>query len=136
MFNWLTATKRPRTCGGEISAMYRGATTEAPPIASPPTNRKTNSDVPIPGQPQPNAETKYSTASHIRDGLRPSHSAGFPATSEPTIVPISALATVNPSSTGVRPKRSTSISVVPEITTVSKPNRKPASAATSVLPSK
>ena len=33
-------TKRPRLSAGEISAMYIGDTTEAPPTAKPPRKRK------------------------------------------------------------------------------------------------
>src|SRR5438445_2683664 len=52
---------------------------------------------------------------------------------EPTMVPASALDTVTPSASGERWKRSVSAWVVPEITTVSKPNSSPPSAATTVL---
>src|SRR4029077_1678039 len=52
---------------------------------------------------------------------------------EPTMVPASALDTVTPSASGERWKRSVSAWVVPEITTVSKPNSRPPSAATTVL---
>src|SRR5882724_5226979 len=52
---------------------------------------------------------------------------------EPTMVPASALDTVTPSASGERWKRSVSACVVPEITTVSKPNSSPPSAATTVL---
>ena len=40
MLNWVTATSRPRRRAGEISAMYIGETTEAPPTPMPPTKRK------------------------------------------------------------------------------------------------
>ena len=50
MLNCCTATSRPRSRAGEISAMYIGETTEAPPIPSPPTKRKNSSAVPVPGQ--------------------------------------------------------------------------------------
>ena len=37
--NWFTLTSRPRTRGGEISAMYSGESVEANPMARPPTSR-------------------------------------------------------------------------------------------------
>ena len=36
MLNWKKATKRPRQCDGEISAIYIGPTTDEAPTASPP----------------------------------------------------------------------------------------------------
>jgi hypothetical protein len=52
------------------------------------------------------------------------------------IVPISALATVKPSSESLRLKIDRSASVVPEITAVSKPKSSPPSAAISAQPSR
>lgn len=40
MLNWKKATKRPRQCDGEISAIYIGPTTDEAPTANPPTKRK------------------------------------------------------------------------------------------------
>jgi|GEM_PF-3035409 len=40
MLNWKKATKRPRQCDGEISAIYIGPTTDEAPTASPPRKRK------------------------------------------------------------------------------------------------
>ena len=48
------------TCAeaGAISAMYIGATTDAPPTARPPRNRNTSSEVQLHAAPLPTAETK------------------------------------------------------------------------------
>ena len=62
MLNCVMATSRPRYAAGEISAMYIGETTEAPPIARPPMNRKNRNEAQFHGNAQPSAETKYSTA--------------------------------------------------------------------------
>jgi len=66
---------------------------------------------------------------------RPYQSAGQPAVNAPTIVPISALATVNPSHPADSPNTLLSQSVVPEMTAVSNPNSKPPNAATTVAQS-
>ena len=97
MLNCVTATNRPRAAAGDISAMYIGETTEAPPIARPPRKRKARKDAQFQGNALPKAETKYSTAIAISTLRRPRVSAGRPTAIEPTIVPISAAATVNPS---------------------------------------
>jgi hypothetical protein len=64
---------------------------------------------------------------------RPNLSAGRPTAKEPMIVPINAVATVNPSIELVKPNTVVSASVVPEITAVSKPNSSPPKAAINVL---
>ena len=69
--NWLSATSRPRMAAGAISAMYIGATTDEPPMASPPMNRKTSSETQPGASPQPAAERRYSTASARSTGRRP-----------------------------------------------------------------
>ena len=48
--NWLTATSRPRRLAGAISAMYMGATTEAPPIAEPAEEAEAHERQPVPGE--------------------------------------------------------------------------------------
>ena len=65
--------------------------------------------------------------------LRPRRSAGRPALIAPTMVPMRAVATVKPSENSLRWKTSRRFSVVPEITAVSKPKRRPPSAATTAL---
>ena len=56
--SWLSATSRPRTAAGAISAMYMGATTEEPPMARPPRKRKKSSAGQFQARPQPRADTK------------------------------------------------------------------------------
>ena len=97
MLNCVTATSRPRSRAGEISAMYMGETTDAPPTPIPPMKRKNSNEYQSQARPLPTAETKYSTAMHTSTARRPSASAGRPATIAPRIVPIKALATVKPS---------------------------------------
>lgn len=101
--NWVMATIRPRYRAGEISAVYSGDTTDAPPTASPPSQRKNRNDHQSQANAQPTAETKYSTPNQASVPRRPRASAGQPAPSEPMIVPISALATVKPSRLSLSP---------------------------------
>ncbi len=56
--NCWAATSRPRTLAGEISAMYSGETTEAPPTASPPRARKARNEYQSHARALPRAETK------------------------------------------------------------------------------
>ena len=56
--NCMRATSLPRSRAGAISAMYIGATTEAPPTARPPRNRKASSEYQFQAVPLPTAETK------------------------------------------------------------------------------
>src|ERR1039458_9885580 len=116
MFNWLTATSKPRRRAGAISVIYIGQTTEAPPTATPPS----------PAKPNP-------TASIASTGRRPHQSAGRPTNSEPTIVPSSALDTVKPRRLSLSVYTCRKASVVPEITAVSKPKSSDPSAATMAL---
>src|SRR4051812_16590510 len=102
----------------------------------PPRKRNATSKVQLPAAAQPRAETRKVTAVANSTGRRPNRSLGAPAAREPTIVPIRALATVNPSSPPERPKTRFRASVVPEMTAVSKPKRKPPRAATTVLSSR
>ncbi len=136
MLNCCTATSRPRYRAGEISAMYSGETTEAPPIPRPPRKRKKQKQYQLQGIAQPMAEMKYSTATTISAGRRPKRSAGRPAATDPTMVPIRAAATVKPSQNSSSANTCFRASVVPEMTAVSKPNNRPPKAATSVLPSR
>jgi hypothetical protein len=59
-------------------------------------------------------------------------SPGLPAAIDPITVPINAMETVNPSVESVKPKYGLRNSVVPEITAVSNPKRKPPNADTNV----
>src|SRR6266446_1901222 len=136
IFNWLTATSRPRRPAGAISVIYIGHTTEALPTATPPNQRKNNSAYQFQATAQPAAETKKRTASTARTGRRPHRSAGRPASKEPTIVPISALDTVKPRKKLLSWKTFCKDSVVPEITAVSKPNKNEPKAATTALSNK
>src|SRR5690348_1618059 len=133
ILNWVRATSRPRHFAGDISAMYIGDTTDAPPTASPPTNRKIMNGHQPHASAQPMAEAKYRAPSRNSIARRPRASAGLPTVMAPRMVPINALATVKPSVNGVRANVSLSQSVVPEITAVSKPNSRPPNDATSVL---
>src|SRR5436190_20376065 len=133
MFNWLTATSRPRRFAGAISVMYIGQTTDAAPTATPPNQRKNKKENQLADVAQPIAETRNRKAKIANTGRRPSQSAGRPADKDPTIVPISALETVNPSRLLFREKICRSDSVAPEITAVSKPKRNEPSAATIAL---
>ena len=96
MFNWLTATSRPRRRAGAISVMYTGDTTDAPPTAMPPSQRKNSSEYQSQAKAQPTADTRNKTASTVSTGRRPHQSEGRPTSKAPNSVPISALDTVKP----------------------------------------
>ena len=131
MFNWLTATRNPRLFAGAISVMYMGQTTEAPPTATPPRNRKNRSACQFHDAAHPTEEARKNTARRARTRCRPHQSAGRPAVKAPTMVPIRALETVTrrllPSENTWRRTRR------PEITAVSKPNRNEPSEAIAAL---
>ena len=58
ILNCVIATRRPRYRAGDISAMYIGETTEAPPTAMPPMKRKNMNEYQSQANPLPTAETK------------------------------------------------------------------------------
>ncbi len=58
MLNWVIATRRPRSLAGEISAMYIGETTEAPPTPIPPKKRNSRNEYQSQANALPTAETK------------------------------------------------------------------------------
>src|SRR5664279_3316850 len=133
MFNWLTATSSPRRLAGAISVIYIGQTTDAPPTATPPSQRKNSSAYQFQASAQPTAETTNSTASIASTGRRPHQSAGRPTNKEPTMVPSSALDTVKPSQYLLSAYTCCKASVVPEMTAVSKPKSSDPRAATMAL---
>src|SRR5690242_2636535 len=97
MFNWLTATNNPRRRAGAISVIYIGQTTDAPPTATPPSQRKNSNAYQFQASAQPSDATTNTTASIASTGRRPHQSAGLPTNKQPNIVPNSALETVKPS---------------------------------------
>ena len=96
MLNWFIATSRPRYLPGAISTMYRGTTTDEPPMATPPMNRKMTSESQFGGNAEPTAEIKYRIAMRTRMFRRPQRSDGRPTPNAPMSVPISATETVKP----------------------------------------
>ena len=133
MFNWLTATRMPRRLAGAISVIYIGQTTDAPPTATPPSQRKKSRAYQFHASAHPRAEMTNSTASSASTGRRPHQSAGRPTSNAPTMVPNSALDTVKPRRLSLSSYTCRNASVVPEITAVSKPNSSDPSAATMAL---
>src|ERR1019366_4978592 len=97
MFNWLTATSSPRRLAGAISVIYIGQTTDAPPTATPPSQRKNSSAYQLHASAQPTDAMTNTTASIASTGRRPHQSAGLPTNRQPNMVPNSALDTVKPS---------------------------------------
>src|SRR5438445_2063521 len=131
--NWKKPTRRPRTLAGAISAMYIGPSTDDPPIPSPPTKRNRTREYQFQARAQPTDEITYNTAMTRKLSRRPYRSPGNPASIAPKIVPHSALATVTPSRPGESWYVWVSAAVVPEITAVSNPNKRPPKAAITVL---
>ncbi len=116
--------------------MYMGPSTEEPPTPNPPMKRKATKADQFHAMAQPRPETRYRTAITRRLSRRPKRSPGKPASIAPRTVPKSALNTVTPKRKGVRLYVWVRALVVPEMTAVSNPNRRPPSAATIVLFSK
>jgi len=96
ILNWVIATRRPRTRAGEISAIYMGEMTDAPPTARPPMKRNSPKETIPHARALPTAEVKYKTPSSLRMARRPYRSAGLPKRRAPITVPISAVTTTDP----------------------------------------
>src|SRR5882762_3146103 len=129
IFNWKEPASRPRSFAGAISEIYIGATTEDAPTAIPPIIRNTMNRSQADTDAQPTAATMKNTAMTCKTFLRPYFLAGAPAIMEPRIVPSKLEATVNPCQKELRDQILSRIFSAPEITTVSKPNKKPPKAA-------
>ena len=129
MLNWFKPTRSPRHLPGAISTMYRGTTTETPPMASPPMKRNHPSAcgpaAPVGVNAQPRAETRKRTAIAQRVGRRPNLSLGFPARNTPKSVPISATDTTSPCQNALSPNSAWIAFSAPDITPESNPKRKP-----------
>ena len=87
---------RPLTFAGDISEIYMGATTEEAPMDNPPNNLKIMNCRMVFESALPMAETRNKTAMMNNIGFRPYLSAGYPDVNEPMMVPINAVAMVNP----------------------------------------
>ncbi|PLB18706.1 MAG: hypothetical protein TRG1_2378 [Flavobacteriaceae bacterium FS1-H7996/R] len=110
--------------------MYAGAAIVDAPTPSPPMNLKNANVQGSLAKADPTADMVYSTPIHIKVFLRPILLVGIPPKKAPTTVPQSAMPiTTTPWNISEEPHNSCSFFSAPEITTVSKPNRKPASAA-------
>jgi len=129
MLNWNMPASRPRSWGGEISEMYSGEATVAIPTPKPPMNRASMKKYFSGAMPEPTAETKYSTPIHRSVFLRPYRSVGQPPNKAPKTVPHSAALIHSPCMTPSRRHSDWIFCSAPEITIVSNPNKKPASAA-------
>jgi hypothetical protein len=115
--------------------MYMGEITDAPPMPRPPINLKTKKRYQLLVKAHPRADIKKKAPSRDMIGLRPNFSVGLPELIDPIIVPIRATATVKPNRKSPRLNTCSNDEIVPEMTAVSKPNKKPPSAATIVLQS-
>jgi hypothetical protein len=103
---------------------------DATPIPNPPINLKTMRVVNDPDNIQPTADARNNMADRIRTIFRPYLSLSLPEKLTPMIQPSKAQLTNQPSLTGLRLKSVFTRLMVPEITAVSKPNKKPPNAAT------
>src|SRR3954468_9226700 len=85
---------------------------------------------------QPSADATYMKPTALSVSREPKRSPGAPATSAPVNVPNKALATANPSQKlpALRWNTPRTESVTPEMTTVSKPNSRPARLAVTITP--
>jgi hypothetical protein len=83
--------------GGDVSAMYAGAMTEAMPTPMPPRTRKATTSHTFGASAVPIALTRKNKAAIFITEMRPIASAIRPADMAPTAAPSSADATANPS---------------------------------------
>src|ERR1043165_1491915 len=128
MLNWNIPARRPRCDAGAISEMYIGATTVETPMPMPPISRAMMNVSTFHASADPTADTMYNTPIQSSVGLRPKRSAGQPPPNAPTTVPYSAAASATPCTPALRGQMPWIACSAPEITTVSKPKRNPASA--------
>ena len=103
--------------------------TLAAPTARPPTSRKNTNWAVVMDAPHPSALITNRTLVITITGLRPKRLASRPANRAPTAQPSSTDATENPVPAVPAPKAFSRASTVPLMTELSKPNRKPPTAA-------
>src|SRR5690606_23244029 len=108
--------------------------TDAAPTPRPPTTRHTMRSITPNASPDPIEDIRNSTAAISITGMRPSLLASPPANQAPTTQPSSAEETAKPDSPAPSENWSVSASTAPLMTAVSKPNRKPPSAAAMQMP--
>ena len=114
--------------------MYIGASTDAMPTPTPPMMRATINTVKLGGMAENRADTKKNKADPIRTGFRPKRSPAQPDTAAPTTHPLSAELPNHPFCRSLSPNWVCTKSNVPEMTAVSKPNKKPPREATKQIP--
>ena len=95
--SWLTVTSRPRSRGGEISAMYIGDVIAANPTPMPPTARQMLNSRMVRGRAVPMAEAMKQAAAIQSVARRPTRSASHMPTTGPAIEPRIALLIASPS---------------------------------------
>src|SRR6266545_6965216 len=128
--NCCSEARRPRICAGATSAMYIGANTLAPPMATPAVIRTAMKNAAELAAPVATAVTRNRIAFKSIVGRRPRKSASLPAPNAPTAQPSNTDATAKPVPAASVRKAFASASTVPLITPLSKPKRKPPIAAT------
>jgi len=82
--------------GGEVSAIYAGAMTDATPTPMPPMTRNAPKTQIFIARPVPKALMRKSSAASFITERRPTLSASRPAVTAPSAAPISAAATATP----------------------------------------
>jgi len=128
--SWFTVTSRPRSRGGDSSAMYIGEVIAARPTPTPPTARQTLNSVIVRGRAVPIAEAMKQTAATASVARRPILSASHIPTSGPAIDPKIALLIASPSPAASSPNCSFRKGSAPLAMERSNPNRNPPAAAT------
>ena len=125
---------RPRMAAGAISAMYAGAMTDAMPMPMPAMMRhSTRSQTPN-AMPDRIEETKNRTAPRNITRVRPQRSASLPPSHAPNAQPSRAMATTSPVTAGSISNSPSIASTAPLMTELSKPKRKPPTAAATARP--
>jgi hypothetical protein len=118
---------------GAISDIYNGTTLDAMPIPIPPNTLDAITHDKDGIKAQPIADNRNNVADNNKGFLLPNRSLNSPEKATPIIQPTSAADTNQPSCTGLRLNCFSTKGNTPEITAISKPNRKPPSEATMVI---
>ena len=119
----------PRLLAGAISDIKRGATMVDTPTPNPPNKRVNIKVYTSLDKAEPAADKRYKIPMPINVFLRPYLDVGYAPSNAPITVPHSAALKAQPCMLPLRDHRFCICFSAPEMTTVSKPNRKPARAA-------
>jgi hypothetical protein len=125
ILNWNIPESFPRLSAGAISEINIGAATVDAPTPNPPMKRANMKNITFGAIPDKTAEIKYSNPTDTSVFFRPNLAVGIPPNIAPTTVPHNAILIARPW-TNPFPNchRFWKVSSAPDMTMVSKPNKK------------